>query len=57
MSKGFSPLQALRVASTIMIWPFFIIVLNVKNITKLDEWQDVLNEQDKLVVVQFYADW
>lgn len=36
---------------------FFIIVLNVKNITKLDEWQDVLNEQDKLVVVQFYADW
>lgn len=36
---------------------FFIIVLNVKNITKLDEWQEVLNEQDKLVVVQFYADW
>ena len=36
---------------------FFIIVLNVKNITKLDEWQDVLNEQDTLVVVQFYADW
>ncbi|XP_073242302.1 uncharacterized protein [Porites lutea] len=32
-------------------------VLNVKNITKLDEWQEVLNEQDKLVVVQFYADW
>lgn len=36
---------------------FFVIVLNVKNITKLDEWQEVLNEQDKLVVVQFYADW
>lgn len=36
---------------------FFILVLNVKNITKLDEWQEVLNEQDKLVVVQFYADW
>lgn len=36
---------------------FFIVVLNVKNITKLDEWQEVLNEQDKLVVVQFYADW
>lgn len=36
---------------------FFIIVLNVKNVTKLDEWQEVLNEQDKLVVVQFYADW
>lgn len=57
MSKGFSPLQAVRVASTITIWPFFVIVLNVKNITKLDEWQEVLNEQDKLVVVQFYADW
>lgn len=36
---------------------FFVIVLNVKNITKIDEWQEVLNEQDKLVVVQFYADW
>lgn len=32
-------------------------VFSVRNITKIDEWQDVLNEQDKLFVVQFYARW
>jgi len=32
-------------------------VVSVRNITKIDEWQEVLSEQDKLLVVQFYASW
>ncbi|KAJ7365761.1 Thioredoxin-like protein 1 [Desmophyllum pertusum] len=32
-------------------------VYSIRNITKIDDWQGVLSEQGKLVVVQFYASW
>nr|XP_058945046.1 uncharacterized protein LOC131773093 [Pocillopora verrucosa] len=32
-------------------------VCGIRNITKLDDWQSVLSERDKLIVVQFYASW
>ncbi|XP_078373827.1 uncharacterized protein LOC144657354 [Oculina patagonica] len=32
-------------------------VYSVRNVTKMDNWQELLSEQDKLIVVQFYAPW
>lgn len=32
-------------------------VCGVRNITKLDDWQSIQSERDKLIVVQFYANW
>lgn len=32
-------------------------VYSVRNVAKMDDWQELLSEQDKLIVVEFYASW
>ncbi|XP_020621132.1 thioredoxin Y, chloroplastic-like [Orbicella faveolata] len=32
-------------------------VYSVRNVAKMDDWQELLSEQGKLIVVKFYASW
>lgn len=36
---------------------FSILVYSVRNVAKMDDWQELLSEQGKLIVVKFYASW
>lgn len=45
------------VLSKLMRDLFSISVYSVRNVAKMDDWQELLSEQGKLIVVKFYATW